>query len=341
MESVYQDHEEQVFEEVALSPSDQFRLQWNQQPGFIALIKQKNVIDQNAELLQYAGVVRVPGWLSPLAFAMQTLVAVAVVASFFNWYATHDRGRIQEEIVALQATTQAEVQRQEEIMSATRAEIKRISRSSNLSFRFGGAPMSHEQAIQQLNSDLDDSSKSEEQYKREMAIREHNLRAKQSALALVNSGTPLLFSLALVLCAGVVRKSFQKDYNRNRHYRRAEDFYLYIATAEGLLPNLVFLVFLHFALSGSIYGLSNIFDGVGPLFWGLFWIGFYFLVLRYFVIVARDMYKAMELRVPHQEWSPDNTILLRIHNSFWITFAALEGGFLLLCYVLYLAAKHF
>src|SRR6185437_10941369 len=80
-------------------------------------------------------------------------------------------------------------------------------------------------------------------------------------------------------------------------------------------PNLVLLIFLHVALSRSAYGLSGVFESVGPLFWVVFFIGFYFLLLRYFVVVARDMYSAMQIRRPANEWGLENRMLLRIHNS--------------------------
>ncbi len=63
MESVYQDEAE--VSEVELTPQDQLRLQWQQQPGAIPLLRQKNVIDQNAELLPYAAVAGCAGGFLP------------------------------------------------------------------------------------------------------------------------------------------------------------------------------------------------------------------------------------------------------------------------------------
>jgi hypothetical protein len=73
----------------------------------------------------------------------------------------------------------------------------------------------------------------------------------------------------------------------------------------------------------------------------VFWIAFYILLLRYFVGIARGMYKALQLRVPANEWSTDNRILLRIHNNFFAVFLVLEGTFLAACYLLYHADKRF
>ena len=64
-----------------------------------------------------------------------------------------------------------------------------------------------EQALAALNSALNESRASEQQYKDRMAQRATQLRAKQSALAVANSGTPLMFALALVLAAGLVGKN--------------------------------------------------------------------------------------------------------------------------------------
>ncbi len=98
MESVYQDAAE--VSEVELTPQDQLRLQWQQQPGVIALLRQKNVIDQNAELLPYAAVAGLPGWISPGMFALQGLVLIAFIAAGLNWLMTRHSGKLEEEIIA-------------------------------------------------------------------------------------------------------------------------------------------------------------------------------------------------------------------------------------------------
>jgi hypothetical protein len=336
MESVYQD--EAVVAEPQLTPQDQLRLQWQQQPGFIPFVRQKNVIDQNAELLPYAGTSALPGWIPPLAFALQGLVLLSMVISLVNWQLTRHAGALEEQITALQTNAQAEIKRQEGIIAATQAEIARISNSPHSTFnlRMSAIPLNREQALGELNASLRESQRSEEQYKESVAAQEHKLRARQSALAIANSGTPLIFSLALVLAAGLVGKGAQRDFSRSRQARRIKDFYLYFATAEGLWPNLVLLVFLHVALSRSAYGLSGTFQSVGPLFWLVFCAGVYFLLLRYFVVVARDMYHALQLRQPAGEWSTENRMLLHVHNSFFVVFAGMEAAFLALCYGLYL-----
>jgi biopolymer transport protein ExbB/TolQ len=335
MESVYQDEAE--VSEVQLTPQDQLRLQWQQQPGAIPLLRQKNVIDQNAELLPYAAVAGLRGWISPGMFALQGLVLIAFIAAGLNWLTTRHSGNLEDEITALHASAQSEIKRQEEIISATQAEIRRISSSASSSFKLhmSALPLSREQALTALNNSLEESRSSEEQYKKDMAARERHLRARQSTMAIVNSASPLIFSLALFLAAGLFSQGAQKEFPRNRHARNLADYYLYFVTAEGLWPNLVLLAFLFVALSGSDYGLSGLFSSVGPLFWVVFWIGFYGLLLHFFVMTARGLYRAMQARPPATEWSFDNRLLIGVHNSFFIVFAGLEAVFLGLCYAFY------
>lgn len=338
-------HDETLFaepEEQALSPADQLRAQWNQQPGN-ALIRQKHVIDQNPTLLPYVGAAHLSGWSWPYAFAVKGLVLVALFVSLFNWYLTHSAGPIHEEVVAIQANTQFEVQRQQGIMDATEAEIRRITRSPKETFNLHMADtvLTREQALQQLNASLEDSRKSVEQFKQRMKDKESEVRATQNAVAIANSGTPLLFTIALVLAAGGVRRGVQRDYPRGKHVRNAADLYLYFATSQGIVFNLIFLAFLHFGLSGTSYGMGDFFQSVGPLVWVFFWIAFYALLLFYFVTVSRSMYQSISLRAPSSDWGPENRILMRIHNNFMLTFVFFEGTFLAACYLLYHADKRF
>lgn len=339
MESVYQD--EQVFAEEQLTPEDQLRLQWRQQPGFMPFIRQRNLIDQNAGLVSYVGKAGLIGWIPPLAFALQGLVLVSLIASLLNWQLTRHAGKMEDQIVAMQESAQGEVRRQDVFIIATQAEIARIANSSHSTFklRMSPVPLSREEALRQLNNALAESQRSEEQYKANVAAQERKMRARQSAVAVANSGTPLVFSLALVLAGVLVGRGVARDFARARQGRRSKDFYLYFATAEGLWPNMVLIVFLHVALSRSAYGLSETFARVGPLFWVVFCAGFYFLLLRYFIGVARGMYRALEIRPSGNEWN--NRMLVRVHNSFFIAFAGLEAGFLALCYGFYLVQKFF
>jgi hypothetical protein len=314
-----------------------FRLRWRQQPGALSFLRQKSMVDQHPELLPYAAVVSPAGWTSPLAFAFQGLLAAAVLLSLLNWYETRDRGRLQDEIVSLQANVQAEAERQQGVMDASQAETKRILASAR-PVVWKNVPRA--EALQQLENAREDSRKSLEQYKQRMADKENELRSRQRAEALANSGTPLVFSLALVLSAGLVASGVRRDYPKS-NVRAAGDYYLYFATASGIWPNLVLLVFLHLALSGSAYGLAHFTNTAGPLFWVVFWVGFYAVLLRYFALIARDMYKVMQIRQPAAEWSPANRVLLRINNSFLLMFVALEAFFLSAAYLVYLMSRRF
>ncbi len=337
METVFQDANDPEAVERELSPVELFRGQWQQQPGFIPFLKQKNLIDQNAELMPYAAVVSPRGWASPRVFAFEGLVLAAVLLSVLNWYETRDSGNLQDQIVALQASVQAEVARQQGVMDAAQAETKKVL-ASQKAIVWKNVPRA--EALRQLSSSLEDSRQSLAQYREKMAERENELRATQRAEAIAYSGTPVMFSLALVLAAGLVASGIRRDYPKS-NIRAAGDFYLYFATSSGLWLNLVFLVFLHFALSGSAYGLTHLSDTVGPLFWVLFWIGFSLLLIRYFSTIARDMYKAMQIRPPASEWSLANKMLLRINTSFLLMFATLEAIFLSVAYVVYLVSRRF
>lgn len=341
LEEVYQD-ESLVAEPQELSPADQLRLQWTNQPG-PALIRQKNVIARCPELLSHVSMASLKGWNWPYAFAVQGLVIAAVALSLLNWYATHDNGRLHEEISRLQASTQAETDRQQGITDATNAEILRISHSRSQVFKLQMSQglLTREQALAELNATLAESHSSLEQFKQRMADQEQELRARENALAIARSGVPLLFCLALLLCAGGVRKSIQNDNSRSRLARNSGDFFLYFATAEGMLLNVPVLILAHLVLSGGSYGLSDFFEAMGPLLQVVFWLGMYALMLRYFVGIARGMHKALQLRPPASEWSPENRILLHIHNNFFAVFAVLEGSFLAACYVLYHIDKRF
>jgi hypothetical protein len=344
MEQVYQEsvyQAEAAAAEAALTPRDRLRLQWNQQPGFMPLIRQKNLIDQHAELVSCSATVVLPGWSSPWLFALQGLVLISVIASLGNWQLTRHAGRLEEQITTVQASAQTELRRQEEIIAATEAEIRRISHSAHTTFQLhlSARPLTREEALRALNGSLEESHRSKDQYKDKMAAQEQNLRARQSFLAVAHSGSPLIFSLALVLAAWLAGRAAQKDYSRLRPAPRLSDLYLYFATAEGLWPNLVLLAFLHVALSHDPYGLSGLLESVGPLFWVVFWIGFYLLLLRYFVAVSRAMHQALGTRPAFNEWSLENTMLARLHNSFVVSFAAMETVFLALCYAVYLAQR--
>jgi hypothetical protein len=337
MDTVFQDPNEQQEVEVQLSPLDQLRALWRRQAGFIPFVKQMRMIEDSPELLPYASSSTLSGWTSPRAFALEGLVVAAVLVAVLNWYNTRDSGKLQDQIVVLRADVVAETKRQQGIMDAAQAERKKIMASPKA---IVWKTVPREEALRQVASSLEDSRKSLEEFKQKAAAQEIDLQARQRAEAILNSGTPLMFSLALVLSAGLVAGGARRDYPK-ANVRAAGDYYLYFATTGGLWLNLVFLVFMNFALSGRSWGITGFSETVGPLFWFLFWVGFYVLLVWYFGGVARNMYKAMQIRPPAGEWTLGNKLLLRIHNSFLVMFVTLEAMFLSGAYLVYLFSRRF
>jgi hypothetical protein len=321
--------------EQELSPQEQLRALWREQTG-LGFWRQKKTAYLRPELLSYAGVIRLPGWSSPRAFALQGLGVAALVLSLINWYITHDAGPRRDQIQALHADLETETARQQGIMDAIQAERKRIANSNRTVIW----KVSKEEALGEMDASLEDSKKSLQQFKDKTAAKEKELYASQQAEALANSGSPLIFSLALVFAAGWVTAGLRRDFPRS-NVRAAGDLYLYFATSEGIWLNLVFLVLLHFALSGSAYGVTGFSNTIGPLFWLVFWIGFYLIFVRYLASVSRDMYKAMQIPVPANTWDLENRMLVRLHNSFWIVFVAMEVMFLSLSYLVYVVMGRF
>ncbi|HLW52043.1 MAG TPA: hypothetical protein VKW06_04285 [Candidatus Angelobacter sp.] len=317
-----------------LSPQEHLRALWNQQTG-IPFWRQKSTAYLRPELLPYASVVHIRGWSSPRAFALQGLAVAAILLSLINWYATHDAGPRRDQIQALHSDLETETARQQGIMDATQRERNRIAKSNQV-FK----SLSKEEAVRQMDASIEDSKKSLEEFAAKNAEKEKELYATQQAEAVANSGTPLVFSLALVFAAGWIAAGLRRDFPRG-NVRAAGDLYLYLATAEGIWFNLVFLVLLHFALSGNAYGLTGFSSTIGPLFWLLFWVAFYLLFVRYLGLVSRDMYKAMQIPSPGSGWNPENRMLMRLHNSFLIVFAALEIMFLSLSYLFYVIMRRF
>ena len=339
METVFQDANEQQTQEaeLQLSPLDTLRALWQRQAGFIPFVKQKRIIADSPELLTYASSSTLQGWASPRTFAVQGLVVAAVIVAFINWFGTRDTGNLQEQILALRADVQTETKRQQGIMDAAAAERKRILNSPR---SIVWKTVTREQALAETESAIADSRKSLEEYKQMKSEQENELLSRQRAEAILNSGTPLIFTLALVFAAGLVAGGTRRDYPK-ANVRAAGDYYLYFATTRGLWLNLVFLLLMNLALSGESWGFTSFSQTVGPLFWILLWMGFYALLVWYFAGVARSMYKVMQIRQPAAEWSLGNKLLVRIHNSFLIMFVTLEAMFLSGAYLVYVFSRRF
>src|SRR5260370_21265955 len=174
-----------------MTPVELLQQQWKQQPGFISFVRQKNVIDQNAELLPYAGAVSLPGWASPRAFAIQGLVLVAIVLSLFNWYQTRHRGKLEDEIVALRASVQAERARQQGIIDAAQLQTKRVLRSTKPAV-WRGLAVSLGEALQQPRSSEEDAPRAIHKFEEKADERDRELRDQMHGSDPDNYRPPLL-----------------------------------------------------------------------------------------------------------------------------------------------------
>jgi len=324
------------------SPIDRFKEQWEKEPGALNFLRQVNVINQSPQALQYAGLAALKGWTEPLVFALQGLLLVALLFSVMNWLITKDRGQQADQIASLQQDLEAEMKRQQGVLDATQEAIDRINRSPRkTSFTVGGspAPLSREEALQQLNALLEETKKLEQKYENRTEARQHELHAVGDALALANSGTPLVFSLALLFTAQLMRRGIQNDYGKFKLARQADSFYLYFAVSRGLWINCGLVAVLHLWLSASAYGLGGSSQSIGPIFSILLVLAVYGVLVYYFFIVSNDLYKAMQIPGPSNHFGLKNKILVRLHNGFVLVFVAFEVGLLGLSYGCYLLER--
>src|SRR5437016_3409274 len=191
------------------SPIDRFKEQWEKQPGAINFLRQVSVLNQSPQSVQYAGLTSLKGWAEPLVFGLQGLVLVSLLLSLTNWLITKDRGKQADQIAALQRDMQAEMKRQEGVIEATQQDIERINKSiKKKEFMVAGspAPLSREEALQRHHALIDETKKLEREYRNRSEAKQHELHTQGDAWALGYSGTPLVFSLALIFTAQLVRR---------------------------------------------------------------------------------------------------------------------------------------
>ncbi|HEV3315383.1 MAG TPA: hypothetical protein VG488_00390 [Candidatus Angelobacter sp.] len=325
------------------SPIDRFKEQWEKQPGSPNFLRQLKVINQSPQSLQYASLSVLKGWAQPLVFAFQGLLLAALLLSLTNWLITKDRGQQADQIASLQRDLEAETKREQGVLEATQQDIDRINRfSKKKEFAVAGSPvpLGREEALQRHNALLEETKKLEQQYKNRTEARQHELHAVGDALALANSGTPLVFSLALLFTAQLMRRGIQKDYGKAKLARQADSFYLYFAVSRGVWINCGLVAAMHLWFSAASYGLSGSSQSIGPILSILFWLAIYGVLIYYFFIVSKDLYKAMQIPVPSNYYSLENKILVRLHNSFWLVFLVFEAGLLILSYGSYLLERH-
>lgn len=321
------------------SPIDRFKEQWEKQPGAIPLLRQISLINQNPQSVQYASMAALKKWTEPLMFALQGLVLVSLILALTNWLITRDRGKQADAIAALQRDFDAETRRQEGVIQATQVDIERIQRSyKRKEFTVAGSPvpLNKAEALQQDYALIDEARRLEQKYKSHNEARQHELHAQGDAFALAYSGTPLVFSLALVFAAWLVRRGIQKDYARSNLTRQADNFYLYFLVSRGVWINCGLLVILHLWLSADAYGLGGISPSVAPIFSILFLLVVFGATGYCFYLVSKDLYKALQIPPPRRYDGLRNKILVHLHG-FWVVFVVFEAGLIGLswgCYLL-------
>jgi hypothetical protein len=323
------------------SPIDRFKEQWEKQPGALNFLRQVSVINQNPQSIQYAGLATLKGWAEPLIFGLQGLLLVSLLLSLTNWLITKDRGKQADQIALLQRDLEVEMKRQEGVIAATQQDMDRISKSTKKKeFTVAGSPMplSREDALQRHEALIDETKQLEQKYKNRNEAKQHELHAQGDAWALAYSGTPLVFSLALIFTAQVVRRGIQKDYGRAKLVRQADSFYLYFAVSRGIWINCALVAVLHLWLSADAYGLGGSSQSIGPIFSILLLLAIFGVVGYYFFIVSKDLYKAMQISPPSNYYGLGNKILVRLH-SFWLVFVVFEAGLIGLSWGSYLLGR--
>ncbi len=323
------------------SPIDRFKEQWEKQPGAIPFLRQISLINQNPQSLQYAGMATLKGWVEPLMFAFQGLVLVSLLLCLTNWLITRDRGKQAAQIAALQRDLDAETARQQGVIEATQVDIERIRRSyKKKEFVVAGSPvpLNKDEALQRHYALIEETKKLEQQYKDRNEAKQHELHAQVDAFALAYSGTPLVFSLALVFAAWLVGRGIQKDYGKFKLSRQADNFYLYFLVSRGIWINCGLVVVLHLWLSADAYGLGGSSSSIGPLFSLLLLLAVFGVVGYCFAVISKDLYKAMQIPSPTSYYGPGNKILVHLHG-FWVVFVAFEAAMIGLSWGCYLIER--
>lgn len=323
------------------SPIDRFREVWTTLPGKSALLRQRKLLLHSPDLVQYAELARIQGWKQPLMFGLQGLLLAALFLSAFSWLMTHDGGTYADEIAKVQAELDSQLHTEKVVIDAAEFERGRVegSRKSSGFTVAKSTNLTKAEALEQLNVLIDEANKLQDDYKAHAAIKMQNLRAAGDGFALAASGTPVIFTLALVFAAPLFAWTIRKPYGRYRLTAQADGYYLYYVAGHGLWLNLIFVVVLNLVLSGSAYGLGGLMEGVGSIGRGIFWLAVYSLLLYWFFIASQDLYKAMQLPRIKNYAALENKVLLHMHNSFWMTFIAFEAVLGLLAYGVYLLER--
>jgi len=323
------------------SPIDRFKEEWARETGGVALLRQRKFVLRSPDLVQYAELARPQGWKQPLPFALLTLLLGAFVLSGLSWLITRDEGKTADEIEQVRAELDSQLKTQQDTIDAYQFGMERIEKSRKSSgFTVASSTnLTKDEARQQLNTLMDEARKLQEDDKLQAEIKIQNLRARGDGLALAASGTPLIFSLALVFAAPIFRMNMQRQYGRYKLAGQSDSYYLYYVASRGLWLNLAVVVLLNLFLSGGAYGLTGLIEGVGPIGKSLFWLFLYALTLYWFFNVSKDLHKALQLPQLRDYAGLENKVLRNIHNSLWLTFIPFEAALCLLAYGVYVLEK--
>ena len=323
------------------SPIDRCKGQWAQQGGATSFFRQRNFLLESPELVQYAELARSKGWAQPLRFGLQGLLLAAFFISALSWLIASGEGIYAERIAAVRAEMESEIKTAQGMIDAAEFNKSRIEKSrKNDTFSVAGSTaLTKEEALAQLNALIEDARKLQQEYQYNADIKAQNLRAAGDGFDLAASGTPVMFTLALLFSAPLFRRLLQNSYPSCRLVGQADTYYIYYVVARGVWLNCLLVVLLNIFFSASGYGLAGFFDGIGPIGRILFWLGLYSLLLYWFFGASKDLYKAMQLPRPRDFTDFENKVLLHLHNSFWMVFLVLESALGLLAWSVYLTAK--
>lgn len=323
------------------SPIDRFREEWARPTGKTVFFREREFVLQNPDLVQYAELARPKGWTQPLMFALQGFLLAAFLLSAFSWLMTRDEGQQADEIEKVRAELESQVKTEKAVIDASELQTGEVERSRKGSgFTVArSTDLTKDEALQQLNILIDEAHKLQDDYRFRAEIKIQNLRAAGDGFALAASGTPVIFSLALVFAAPLFRMFVQRQYGRYKLAAQADSYYLYYVASRGLWLNLGVVIVLNVFLSGRAYGLGGLIDASGLIGKILFWLAADSLLLYWFYMVSKDLQKAMQLPRLRDYFGFENKVLLYMHNSFWVTFAVFEAALGMLAYSVYLLER--
>lgn len=322
------------------SPIDRCK-QWADQTGRVNFWRQRNFLLQSPDLVQYVELTRTRGWTPPLRFGLVGLLLAALFLSALSWLITSGEGTYSDQIAVVRAEMESEIKTEQGVIDAAefnKAHIENSRRHETFSVA-GSTALSKQEALTQLNALIEEARKLQQEYQYRAEIKMQNLRAAGDGFDLAASGTPVMFSLALLFAAPIFRSFMRKSYSHCRLVGQADNYYIYYIVSHGIWLNCALVVLLNIFLSRSGYGLAGLFEGIGPIGRILFWLSLYALLLHWFFRVSKDVHKAMQLPPLRDYTDFENKVLLHLHNSFWIVFVVFETALGLLAWGVHLMAK--